>query len=734
MPEINWRKEFGLNIEKSWEAKGEDGKQYHYVNGYASDQSLDRDGDRMSGRAIDQMKKHVDEGMNFYADHKHGLFDMLGVLTKAENRNGHLWVEARMEDPELNNLTKLFLHKLDIGEKIGLSIGGDLRKSHMDGPTRVIDDVVLYEISAVGIPSNANAYLLGSVYKNHEFIEKVGTGQPVAMRPGGAMGLAEEDHGKPAEHAASTSRATGGKDVVTDHECSVVHAGITHDDYLSTVKALSAKTEQLLTNMVKDAVRNFGEVTQNMGGTVPDALLHAGDGKDNASGTYPDKDTSAKPPAVTEKPDGMLKMADTNAVGGQQSPPDAGTVPKLEEKPSKKPSTSHPEVAPAGKPGESVSAVVEHAGGTGPSDKGSYSQTDDKDEEDVAKLEDEAKHEDDDEAKKALQTLIAKKRAKINARKAKTEEVKLEDLFAAQSAGKKAEEGLRGLRSKIDDALGAPSAAAPAFAEQGDKPFPGAAPPFGSEEDEAKKEADALKGLTYSIFDKFFPANSPAAADFKKEYESAISSVFSQNSGTQNFLNQRSPGQPEGKIAAEPGKSGSSEVFRTDSGSKGGLETMDDAKKNPPASLDTVAKEPIGTYDTPTKVTSGTGYQMDLLRNAPQSTNKGQIAGRVTEHSSLEPAKRMQKSDFKSISEMEAARLQKEFPRLKPVILPKLKNFDPNRVPTEAEVEELIKSGKLSEDLVNPAPTEKDDFVYVDATGKKRKSVLTKGIVTTFRK
>ncbi len=162
-----WQKTFSFTVEKRWEAKSQDGQAHHYVNGVASDQSLDRDGDRMSGRAIDQMKKFVEEGMNFYADHAHGLFDMLGVLTKAENRNGHLWVEARLEDPELNPKTKLFLHKLDIGEKIGLSIGGDLRKSHMEGGTRVIDDVVLYEISAVGIPSNANAYLLGSVYKSY---------------------------------------------------------------------------------------------------------------------------------------------------------------------------------------------------------------------------------------------------------------------------------------------------------------------------------------------------------------------------------------------------------------------------------------------------------------------------------------------------------------------------------------------------------------------------------------
>lgn len=756
MPEMNWKKEFGLTIEKKWEAKAQDGKLYHYVDGYASDQSLDRDGDRMSSRAIGQMKNFIDEGMNFYADHKHGLFDMLGVLTKAEERNGHLWVESRLEDPELNPQTKLFLHKLDIGEKIGLSIGGDLKKSHMDGNVRVIDDVVLYEISAVGIPSNANAYMLGSIYKNYEFmkqgekppsdwldrcvesVEETGTADepyavctatwqkmddkaylkalnptilkslinhgllkiglekgPFAGRPGGAMGttMSEEKH----ERGVN---------------CEEVHPGIEHEDF--EVKAFIAKTEREL-SALKETVRAYGEQIQNMGGKLPAAATSPGDaGKLKGQPKYPDLDTSVEPEKT-----GVTKMAtkkeEHDELGGAKiAVPDAGTVAKLEEdKPSEKPSGSHPDTAPAGKPGASGSVVSDEGMGIGPSDKGTYSQTSDKDEEDERRK--------FEEAKKAYEVFRAKKEIE----KRKREDAP--DFLSRISAGKKAEEEARAWlarkddeRVKLEEALGGVTGA------------PAVPPPVGvpalSEDNEEAEEAEALKGLVFSILDKFVDAKSPVSADMKKEYESAISSVFQPKGGSENLTNLRSPGQPEAKIAAEPGKSGSSEVFRTDTGSKGGLETLTDAEKNPPASLDTVAKEPIATYDTPTKLTSGTGYQMELLRGI-QSQNKGKLAGRTTDHIS-----RIAATSFKSVQQLETERLAKEFPRLKPVLLPKLKQIDPGRVPTQAEVEELIKSGKLSESLVNPAPTAGEEFIYVDAKGNKRKSVLTKGIVNTFSK
>src|SRR5713101_248923 len=149
--------------------KSADGKSW-YLQGYASNTDIDRDGDRMSRRAVLQMKEAMNQGMTLFGDHSHGLFDSLGVITKAEDTpDGKLYVEARLEDPDKNPRVAQLLHKLEIGERIGLSIGGDLVGSHTvregNKNIRIIDDVKLYELSAVGIPSNADAYVVGSVYK-----------------------------------------------------------------------------------------------------------------------------------------------------------------------------------------------------------------------------------------------------------------------------------------------------------------------------------------------------------------------------------------------------------------------------------------------------------------------------------------------------------------------------------------------------------------------------------------
>jgi HK97 family phage prohead protease len=162
---------YPLAIEKQWVVK-QDGKQYHYISGYASDSSVDRDGDRMSPKALKSMQEAITAGMNLFTDHNHGIWDTIGLITKAENRGGYLWLEARLENPEINPKSAALLHKMEIGEKVGLSIGGDMVGSHWEEDkalgkkVRVIDDVKLYEVSVVGLPSNANAYLLGATYKS----------------------------------------------------------------------------------------------------------------------------------------------------------------------------------------------------------------------------------------------------------------------------------------------------------------------------------------------------------------------------------------------------------------------------------------------------------------------------------------------------------------------------------------------------------------------------------------
>lgn len=167
-------KTFGFQVEKKWQDKAAPGKQYWYLEGYASDTSLDRDGDRMSISALKAMNKAIEEGMNLFLDHKHELMNTLGVILKSELRGDRLWIQARLEDPDINPLVKQIIHKMDIGERVGLSIGGDMLAHHdefnntIGKSVRVIDDVALYEISAVGLPSNAGAFAYGTVFKSFD--------------------------------------------------------------------------------------------------------------------------------------------------------------------------------------------------------------------------------------------------------------------------------------------------------------------------------------------------------------------------------------------------------------------------------------------------------------------------------------------------------------------------------------------------------------------------------------
>jgi HK97 family phage prohead protease len=150
------------------------GKKHWYVQGYASSDKIDRDGDRMGDSALKGMLDQIiGEPMTLFVDHDHTFTSGMGVITDGKiMENGLLWIEARLEDPEINPLTKLLLHKLEIGERIGLSIGGDLVSSHdefdkmVNASIRVIDEVKLYEVSVVGLPANAESFLVGSVFKS----------------------------------------------------------------------------------------------------------------------------------------------------------------------------------------------------------------------------------------------------------------------------------------------------------------------------------------------------------------------------------------------------------------------------------------------------------------------------------------------------------------------------------------------------------------------------------------
>ncbi len=158
-------------ITKSQRFEKSDGT-HPYISGFVSDTSVDRDGDALTVRALSQLKRALDnDGISLFQDHTHELDFSLGTAVGSELRdmpdgNKGLWTEFRLEDPENNPKVAQLLNKLNAGERIGFSIGGDLSNSYMENGIRKLDDVTLYEVSAVAIPANAHSYVMGSVFKN----------------------------------------------------------------------------------------------------------------------------------------------------------------------------------------------------------------------------------------------------------------------------------------------------------------------------------------------------------------------------------------------------------------------------------------------------------------------------------------------------------------------------------------------------------------------------------------
>ncbi len=132
------------------------------IYGYASDTGTDRDGDAMTLPALQQMASAVNRGgMPVFVDHNHTLDNQVGTWTKAEvTTDGKLYVEGSLEDEKYNPKVGMILHRLE-GNNIGLSIGGDLARSHNEAGIRKLDEVELYEISLVGLPSNERASVQG---------------------------------------------------------------------------------------------------------------------------------------------------------------------------------------------------------------------------------------------------------------------------------------------------------------------------------------------------------------------------------------------------------------------------------------------------------------------------------------------------------------------------------------------------------------------------------------------
>jgi HK97 family phage prohead protease len=134
--------------------------------GIASTTSVDRDSERMSETALKMMVEDIKTyGVNLFEDHQHGWQNTLGVIKDAKLIDKQVHVKVTLDDPTTNPKVNAMLNKLKKGINLGLSVGGNVlgEKYDYDKTTgkkvKVLDKVKIYEISVVGIPSNADSFI-----------------------------------------------------------------------------------------------------------------------------------------------------------------------------------------------------------------------------------------------------------------------------------------------------------------------------------------------------------------------------------------------------------------------------------------------------------------------------------------------------------------------------------------------------------------------------------------------
>jgi HK97 family phage prohead protease len=134
--------------------------------GIASTTSVDRDEEVMSEKALNMMVDDIRrEGVNLFENHNHEWSNTLGVIKQADLVDNKVKIGINLDDPVTNPKIPALLNKLKKGIKLGLSVGGTVTKDRWEydrelgKKIRVLDEVKIYEVSVVGIPSNSESFL-----------------------------------------------------------------------------------------------------------------------------------------------------------------------------------------------------------------------------------------------------------------------------------------------------------------------------------------------------------------------------------------------------------------------------------------------------------------------------------------------------------------------------------------------------------------------------------------------
>ncbi len=151
---------------KVWRARlVESGPKVTLIRVPISSTAEDRDGDEFSPAGLESLLAALKSGkVPLYLDHGYkesgarlyGALDMLGAWIDGEIEGGVLYGTAFL-DPE-NWMAYELARKIEAGLPMGFSVGfGVLKSRGKDNGGLIFDEVSLWEVSAVGIPSNPDA-------------------------------------------------------------------------------------------------------------------------------------------------------------------------------------------------------------------------------------------------------------------------------------------------------------------------------------------------------------------------------------------------------------------------------------------------------------------------------------------------------------------------------------------------------------------------------------------------
>ncbi len=167
MPELK-TKSFAATPEqvKVWKARlVEAGPEVTLIRVPISSTAEDRDGDEFSPAGLESLLAGLKSGkVPLYLDHGYkesgarlyGALDMLGAWIDGEIEGSTLYGTAFLEPDSWTTMT--LAQKIEAGMPVGFSVGFGIIKSRgKDNGGLIFDEVSLWEVSAVGIPSNPDA-------------------------------------------------------------------------------------------------------------------------------------------------------------------------------------------------------------------------------------------------------------------------------------------------------------------------------------------------------------------------------------------------------------------------------------------------------------------------------------------------------------------------------------------------------------------------------------------------